>query len=279
MSDSKSKHESDDLNLEDEHKRVSQNTDGGRCLVPYRSYSQQSCSYRWQAYKQALHERELYNGDRYKELLRNNARQKIKMLRQRRAKKGERRWEEMEVDAPQKGEWDVSEQSANFQGKCNAPYWFEAHHIIPHSQLKGAISRVGEGKPDANELQLMVRRGLMKEEYNLNHKLNMLILPMDGGIAKALRLPKHLAMPSHWDHPRYSKYVELKIKEFFNPVMETISEHQIKIEYQPVKSKLENLSTTLRDDIKKAGEMWGTKDDVSVDDVSGDVDSSQLNLS
>jgi hypothetical protein len=148
-------------------------------------------------------------------------------------------------------------------------HWFEAHHIIPRSQLTGAIASIGQGTPNANKLQLMVRRGLMEENYNLNHKKNMIILPMDGLVAKALELPKHLATPDHRDHPRYSKHVEGKIKKFFNPVMETKSRHEKKVEYGPVREKLESLSTLLRGKIKRLGkDLWSTQGDVSLNDIN-----------
>ncbi|MBZ4422592.1 AHH domain-containing protein [Myxococcus sp. RHSTA-1-4] len=261
-----SKHESDDLNLEDKHHRARKTTEGGRCLVPYGSFAQQSCSYRWQAYMQALTDSKDYNWDKYKSLGR---RRKLVLIRQRKAEKGEKRWEEAEVKSPKAREWDVSEDSSNFKRSCNKPYWFEAHHIIPHSQLRGAITDVGKGRPNADRLSLVVRRGLLEESYNLNHKKNMLILPMDGLVAEALELPKHLATPDHRDHPRYSKYVEDKLNKYFDPVKESISRHKKKIEYRPVRKKLEALSALLRRKIKALGKkLWAKQDDVSLNDIN-----------
>lgn len=270
---SKSEHESDDLNLEDRHHRAKKTTEGGRCLTPYSPYSQQSCSYRYQAFKQALVEFSIYNWDKYASLGR---RRKLVLIRQRKAAKGEKRWEKIEVKAPKKGDWDVSEGSSNFQRSCNKPYWFEAHHIIPHSQLRGAIFDVGKGKPNADELVLMVRRGLLDESYNLNHMQNMIILPMAALVAQTLELPKHLAAPDHRNHPRYSKHVETKLLEFFTPVKETISKHETIVEYHPVCEKLNDLSDILRKEIMDVGKLWAKKGDVSLNDIKPDNKKSTL---
>ncbi|WP_163868949.1 AHH domain-containing protein [Myxococcus eversor] len=272
-----SKHESNDLNLEDKHVRAKKTTEGGRCLAPYSSYAQQSCSYRFQAYKQALDERTVYNWDKYKSV--GAGKKNLVLIRQRKAAKGEKRWEKQKVRVPTKGAWDVSETSANFQRSCNAPYWFEAHHIIPHSQLKTAVASVGAGKPNGYKMQLVVRRGLLGEGYNLNHKVNMFILPMAAEVAKALRLPKHLGSPSHRDHPRYSQHVEGKLSKFFDPVLKSKSKHQQKIKYKPVKQKLEYLSKSLRTKIKQLGKsLWGTQDDVSLNDINPNNDIGALDV-
>ncbi|NVJ20989.1 AHH domain-containing protein [Myxococcus sp. AM011] len=264
---STSKHESNDLNLEKKHFRAKKTTEGGRCLAPYKPYSQQSCSYRFQAYKQALDERTVYNGDKYKSV--GAGKKKIVLIFHRKPAKGEKRWHRKSVDVPKPEAWDVSETSTNFQRSCNKPYWFEAHHIIPHSQLKTAVASVGSGKPNGYKMQLVVRRGLLDEGYNLNHKMNMFILPMATEVAQALRLPKHLGSPSHQDHPRYNQHVESKLSKFFDPVLESKSEHQQKIKYKPVKEKLEKLSKRLRAKIKQLGKkLWATRDDVSVNDIN-----------
>lgn len=268
---STSRHESDALNLEDTHHRARKTTEGGRCLTPYGSYAQQSCSYRWQAYMQALDEKAVYNWDRYRSLATSTP---LRLVRRRNAEKGEKRWELAETMAPQPGDWDVSDaaSSTHFKNSCNKPYWFEAHHIIPHSELKSAIAEVGKDRPNADKLTLMVRRGLLEEGYNLNHKHNMFILPMDRHVAKALELPKHLATPDHRDHPRYSKHVEDKLKKYFDPVREAVSCHEEKVEYRPARKKLEALSTILRHEIKALGKVLGRRqEDVSLDDIkSGD---------
>ncbi|MFY0572850.1 AHH domain-containing protein [Archangium lansingense] len=263
---SKSKHESDDLNLKDKHHRAKKTTEGGRCLAPYGSYAQQSCSYRFQAYKQALDEPKVYNWDKYKSV--GGGKKSMVLVRQRKAAKGEKRWERKQVAVPKKGDWDVSETSRNFQRSCNRPYWFEAHHIIPHSQLNAAVASVGGDKPNGYKMRLVVRRGLLDEGYNLNHKKNMIILPMDALVAEALQLPKHLATPDHRDHPLYSDYVYGKLKKFFNPVLETKSKHETKIKYRPVKEQLENLSKNLRRKIKQLGKRWAKQDDVTLNDIN-----------
>ncbi|NMO13798.1 hypothetical protein HPC49_01950 [Pyxidicoccus fallax] len=270
-STAKSKHESDELNLEDRHHRARKTTEGGRCLVPYGAYSPQSCSYRWQAYQQALDEKDVYNWNRYESLVTGAP---LMLVRRRKSEKGERRWELAEATAPERGAWDISDavSSSNFKNSCNTPYWFEAHHIIPHSELKNAVAGVGKGKPDQNELQLMVRRGLMEEGYNLNHKHNMFILPMDRHVAKALELPMHLAAPDLWNHPEYSSYVEQELQTFFDPVKRTISGHEEKIEYNPVRKKLENFSRRLRDRIKTQGRrLWAKQESVALDDIKPKV--------
>jgi A nuclease family of the HNH/ENDO VII superfamily with conserved AHH len=67
----------------------------------------------------------------------------------------------------------------------------EAHHMVPNSELRGPIEDVGKDTPLEADLIRLIRGGLLNEGYNLNDKLNMIILPMCLPASKALGLPTH----------------------------------------------------------------------------------------
>ena len=148
--------------------------------------------------------------------------------------------------------WDVTGSSKNFQTSCNTPYWHEAHHIVPHGELRDSIAGVGPGPLGAVYTNL-IRGGLLKEEYNLNHKGNMIILPLDDTVAKALGLPRHRQTPGHRSHKAYSAHVRGRLDEVFGAIREQEDEHAKLPAYKACRQQIENISRTMRSDIKKAG--------------------------
>ena len=176
---------------------MKRSTEGGACLTGHVSgrdtqgfVTEVSCNYRWQAYKQALVQHVLYDYPAYKSLSDSSRRFTMRL-----------RFGFKLTSPPKEGEWDLSKRrdSKNFRSSCNVPYWHEAHHIIPHGELRDAINAVGTGT-EAAIYREIIREGLLDEKYNLNHKLNMIILPMDKKVARALKLPRHRHTAAYWSH-------------------------------------------------------------------------------
>jgi hypothetical protein len=97
------------------------------------------------------------------------------------------------------------------------PYWHNAHHLIPNRTLSTAIEEAAAGDPRVTEL---IRTGLLMGEYNLNDKVNMMILPMGAAVADALGLPRHIngdqgGKTEFYNHPDYNA----RVKSMLAPVM------------------------------------------------------------
>lgn len=250
MASRQNEHKSDKTQFKDKHKEVQRSTEGGACLTGHVSgrdsqgfVTEVSCNYRWQAYKQALVQCSLYNSPAYESLSSNS--KKILM----RLRFGFR-W----TSPPKEGEWDVSKRrdSKNFRSSCNVPYWHEAHHIVPHGELRDAINDVGTGT-EAAIYREVIREGLLDEKYNLNHKSNMIILPMDKKIARTIDLPRHRRTPNHWSHRAYSDHVRTQLDDIFKSIRQEESAHKKRPEYKACKSRIVAKSNTLRNDIIAAG--------------------------
>jgi hypothetical protein len=236
-------HAADDKKFKGKHVETG-GTEGGACLTGHVSgrnsqgyVTQNSCNYRWQAYKRAAGaDKGLYNYPRYKSLCSGKT---LSMESRGRRKKVR----------PSAHDWDVV--GKNFQTACTVPYWHEAHHIVPHGELRDSIGAVGQGGNAATYVKL-IRGGLLEEKYNLNHMTNMIILPMDKKVAVAIRLPRHRHTAAHWSHKAYSKYVRGKLDEVFKSIREDEAKHQKKPEYKACKSKIQNISKTVRSEIVDA---------------------------
>lgn len=93
--------------------------------------------------------------------------------------------------------------------KKNAwPYWNEAHHLIPKAELDNGIGV--KTKSDVM-VGVLVRQQLLRAKYNVNHKENMIFLPVDAEVSRILGLPRHLqkedapgVKKSPADHPVYT---------------------------------------------------------------------------
>jgi len=120
--------------------------------------------------------------------------------------------------------WDLD--GSNFTDSASVPYSFEAHHVVPTNELMNAISSVGKESPMKDEIIRLVRKGLMEEEYNLNDKVNMLILPLEKDEAFALALPKHKKTADQASHYRYSNYVRKELDKIFSDMKEDVDKHE-----------------------------------------------------
>jgi HNH/ENDO VII superfamily nuclease len=154
--------------------------DGGHCLARHISgYTVSSCSHRWQARQRAAND--------------------------------DATW----YNITQRPGWAVS--GTRFTTSSRWPYHHNAHHIIPNGVLRDCINdmvaQVSQKEPDKGPaLRILVRGGLLDAGYNLNHKDNMIILPLREEEAVPLNLPRHLEDHAQ-AHEAYSASVMAVIEE------------------------------------------------------------------
>lgn len=230
---------------------------GGACLNRHLSQVKESdsCSHRWQGYLNAkANAEDLYDWPHYKPLSEQSS-----ITTSARMLNGTLfpDWYRKTLKPPKKGDWDVG-KDGNFRTKCYVPYWHNAHHVIPNSELRKAILEVGKGMRAPLTTAYLVRQGLLDEKYNLNFKKNMIMLPMDRTVGGTLQLPVHLKSPTARSHGAYSKNVANELKTIFTPVQAALDEHEEEPKYKACKDDLENLSEHLHSQIVAAGKS-GTK--------------------
>ncbi|MCP3163422.1 AHH domain-containing protein [Myxococcus sp. QH3KD-4-1] len=109
------------------------------------------------------------------------------------------------------------------------PYWNNAHHMIP----KGTLNSMIESVPDDARLANLIRAGLLKGLYNVNHYENVILLPMDKEVGIHLQLPRHLSLDDESDafdeapkfnHVAYNAKVETRLDTILQRFMEIASE-------------------------------------------------------
>jgi hypothetical protein len=184
-----------------------------------------TCSYRWQGYLKALT-----------------------------AKRGTRfvyRWPKNVKGPRTPGAWDIG-VAGNFQEKARKPWPHEAHHIVAYAELANAIIDIGKDAKAEVEVRKKVRRGLAEEKYNLNAKLNMIILPKGKKPSDALGLPKHLKTTRHRSHPAYSKHIRGRLNGAFRPMQEKVEDCGTLPKYKKSRSKVERISRTTYPEILSA---------------------------
>ncbi|ATB39508.1 hypothetical protein CYFUS_004952 [Cystobacter fuscus] len=233
---------------------------GGACLNRHISKVERknSCSHRWQAYQRARGDAALYNWPAYKALAKLDGKVATAARTDKEGKLFPP-WYAFEIpapgqrqDKPEGGTWDL-DHGDNFQAKCYRPYWHEANHIIPNSSLRKVLVDVGKGMNDPGRISMAIRGRLLNVQYNLNHKVNMILLPMDEAVANALQLPRHRQTAFLCSHVAYSRNVETQLKDIFKAlVKDPIREHKVP-KYKDCKDALESLSKRLYEAIKKAG--------------------------
>jgi hypothetical protein len=92
------------------------------------------------------------------------------------------------------------------------PYWNNAHHLIPKGTLKESITKEDTDNPGVSDL---IQQCLLEAKYNINHKVNMLLMPQDLEVANMLGMPRHLQLQEKdgsvqiavGNHPVYNEYV------------------------------------------------------------------------
>jgi A nuclease family of the HNH/ENDO VII superfamily with conserved AHH len=186
----------------------------GKCLTGHDSkYEEMTCSYRWQAHVVAK-ERETQLG---------STRYNVRGIHTRflfgiktnayTAKSGKPHPSQYigRISYPHDGDWDLDgpkrliprqtflnqprdiAPGANFQD-CYNPYWHNSHHMIPKSLFNKMIDETGSGEGANPECPAIIRSCLLEAGYNINHKINMIILPQDKEVGEILRLPRHLIL-------------------------------------------------------------------------------------
>ncbi|RKG92742.1 AHH domain-containing protein [Corallococcus terminator] len=270
-----------DVELEDLHKqhRQKSTTEGGACLTGHeasfrKKQGKSTCNYRYQAYEQAGSEAKI------KERLHDYASRTTPV--------GTSHYETnaggwapsyyaLEIPAPRPGDWNVggpltSIKRENFKGqpiKVPAgmnftqdtwPYWNNAHHLIPKGLLNTLISKQPDNVPN------VMRKSLMMAKYNVNHKINMFILPQDKEVAHILGLARHMQLKERdgapeacTDHPIYNRLVRDTLTEIckeYKAICDGAKPEGHKIPDAKLdKKKLENLSEHLMNQIIEWGQI------------------------
>lgn len=228
------------------------------------------CSYRWQALEKAKIDSHIYNYPAYSSLCVDKGDDGKFRTGARMTKKGNcfprgyaKEWMGFfwkDKPTHEGKEWDLG-KGKNFKN-WTKPWWHNAHHIIPASMLKAAITDSAE-KDD--RLPILIGGGLLKAEYNLHDLDNMIVLPQGTNVAFALKLPRHLRgdqvgpnqEAEYCDHPNYSLSVKKKlmpvIDGYVKALNEALGEDHPEIPSDLSKKSLEDVSKGLYDDIIAKG--------------------------
>lgn len=232
----------------------------GKCLnrdhsVAPSSDSRSSCSHRWQAYEQMASEADYYAWPKYKPLA-DRASETINVWAP-----GIAWYARRSLPKPVANEWDygnsckrrvwfIVKNVKNFYERSSAPYNHQAHHVIPNGEFSDTITE--KFKNVSPRAVISVRKGLLKAGYNLNYKINVIMLPMDKLVADTIGLPRHQSSWTARSHRAWSELVKSRLEQIFNPVKEQIKAHE-KRDYDVARSDLESLSESLRKDILGSG--------------------------
>jgi hypothetical protein len=226
---------------------------GGACLNRHEGReTNNSCSHIWQAYLHAESDSKVYNWKRYASLT-DRYKTGARMAKKGIFPKGMT----LTKKAPLPRQWDLGVGN-NFQD-WREPYWHNAHHIVPNAVLNASLEKAANGN---SSVTLLVRSGLLGAKYNLNYKINMVILPMAEEVAAALSLPRHLIgktrvgpseMRSHKDYSNnVKKGVDTVMSEYvkiFDPPQKGHPEEPSKL----CRKKLERCSKQTYKQIKAFG--------------------------
>lgn len=227
-------------------------TEGGACLNRHVSYyARQSCSHRFQGRERASGEdRTWYEWPAYRAGVRAGLECRCQTCSPDGVKRG--------VVGP--GHWDP-QGAENYKYRCSRPFLHQAHHLIPNSVLNGCIMRAAESaeRKRTPKLYKLIRRGLLEAKYNLNHKKNMIILPMLREYGTALRLPTHLR-PGARDHPVYSNLARTMVNEVIAEYARVLDKGEDDKEHDAppnklARAKLERASKQLRVLVRSWGQI------------------------
>jgi A nuclease family of the HNH/ENDO VII superfamily with conserved AHH len=283
-----------DAELDDLHLvAASTARDAGACLTGHLAdfkerKNQESCNYRWQCYvgKNAVDRLHSYPTD---------AKQKVRVRTDFKVTNA-MDWLSkycFYLPRPQPGDWHIGGPNRNitrrtFLGDTVTipqgdnftsalwPYFNNAHHIIPKGTLRAMIAEQGA------DLSNIIQKALLKAKYNVNHKINVVFLPMDRAVGSILRLPRHLERRALKSHPVYDGYVrgEQKYQDETASGLSKVMDHYSEIakkakdaadpkkhaipDAEMSKRKLENLSKDLLEIILEWGES-GTGDSLDTE--------------
>lgn len=258
--------------------------DGGKCLGRHEAYyyENNSCSYRWQAVKQATNDQAIYDAhsDPTKRMAGTAWRTPADSTAQKYNAGG--------ALVSMGPAFDPSPPTGN-KGKKRqkrdkvrlvlakafrtgfAPYDNQAHHLLPDATLREGVFEVTEG---ATNVRDAILQGLLSEAYNMNHWKNMMILPCARSHGKEIGLPTH---PNGHNHPTYSAEIKAKVKKALRPYQAAVDdEKQGKPHVVPdpkkVKDDLEAISVGLHALIlSKVATLKASTTEVQVNDFHPDV--------
>lgn len=227
-------------------------TGGGACLNRHKSeFSENhSCSHRWQAYLKAKECWQWYNYPAYQDLVKTSVKKIFKTTQWGHFITSEKR--------PEPFGWDLtattsytSRKVKNFVSWSKCPYWHQAHHIIPNGVLNNCIA---DAANESIKVHTLTRVCLLQAKYNLNHKKNVILLPMGKEVAAALGLPRHIAgiegdaSGKHYMlcHPKYTNKVTSEVKKVIRGYAKQIDTQEHETNNPELdKSKLENISVSI----------------------------------
>ncbi|NVJ23730.1 AHH domain-containing protein [Myxococcus sp. AM011] len=235
------------------HKQVDGAEEGGACLTGHSTsyHDACSCTYRWQAVRESRrNRREVYN--------------KVPVVSPKQAREYRAKNASLPARAiptsydpaknsnpnlqygpyirlPQPGDWQIFGPTrpdmkdaagntippgANFT-KWTWPYWNNAHHMIPKGTFHATIDAIEDS--DCRDL---VRVGLLRAEYNVNHHINIILLPMDQEVGRVMELPRHLIRDDdytgveigskHFNHGAYNQNVRNRLENIIDSFKATI---------------------------------------------------------
>ena len=146
-----------------------------------------------------------------------------------------------------KGKFKRLIQARNFTNGF-APYGNQVHHVLPNSVLRNGIDETTKSNVD---LVKDITDGLLEEKYNINFKVNMLILPTAKPVSVRIGLPTHCG-----DHPAYSARVTAGVMKAVEPlslVADQGEEHP-EPDYEDLKKDLQAVSSSMYDAIVAYGQ-------------------------
>ena len=214
------------------HDCVDKKTENGACLKGHEgAYKKRSCSYRWQAHEVSkLERKDVYHNylDNIKKSHKDDG--GIPTMRYETKSGGQAPWYyTSKLNLPEEGHWDLDGPKQSFRRngivkvkkgknftKDHWPYWHNAHHLIPKALLNNTILN------ELEENSHLCRGALLSVKYNINHKVNMIILPQDKEVAAILNLPRHLVLkepgrtPQCTNHAAYTDTVETELLNIIN---------------------------------------------------------------
>jgi len=271
-----------DAELDELHKqhRQKSTTEGGACLTGHEaSFRKKSnkvtCNYRYQAYEQAGSEPKI------KQRLHSYAGRTTPVptsVYRTEAGGWAPSYYALELPAPGPGDWDVGGPTnpirrGSLKGKTVTvpagmnftqdtwPYWNNAHHIIPKGLFNQTISEQPTPVPN------VMRKALLMAQYNINHKINMFMLPQDKEVARILGLARHIQLKHAnegvaeicTDHPVYNRVVESLLNSIikgYKAICDGAKPEGHKIPNASLdKKRLESLSEQLMNQIIEWGQM------------------------
>jgi hypothetical protein len=104
------------------------------------------------------------------------------------------------------------------------PYWHNSHHLIPKGLFHETLAEIRDA-----DCQALVRLALLRAKYNINHHVNVILLPQDLEVARVLGLPRHLILEDgswviedcpKFNHAAYNMNVYNRLKPVINEYTE-----------------------------------------------------------